>query len=228
MLDKKEFIGFLMDSGVLTFGDFVTKSGRKSPYFINTGNFKTGDQLSSLGKFYSQCIMDNINKGKIAKEVNVLFGPAYKGIPLTTATAISLAKNHDKNIVYCFNRKEAKDHGEGGSIIGYSPKDGDKVLLIEDVITAGTAVRETVPLLKSIADVEICGLVIAVDRMEKGREQISAIQEIYDEYGITTFPIVNVKEILEVLISGGVGDNEENLAHVVAPLEEYMSKYCVQ
>ncbi len=224
MLNKKEFIGFLMDSGVLTFGDFITKSGRKSPYFINTGNFKTGDQLFTLGEYYSQVIVDNINEGNIAKDVNVLFGPAYKGIPLTTATAISLARNHEKDVVYCFNRKEAKDHGEGGSIIGYKPKDGDKILLLEDVITAGTAVREVIPLLKSIADVEVCGLIISVDRMEKGQGQLSAVQEVYEEYGIPTFPIVNIKDILKLLPESSEGGDVEDIA---VRMEEYMERYCV-
>ena len=228
MLDKKEFIKFLIHSEVLTFGDFVTKSGRKTPYFINTGNFTTGKQLSALGKYYADNIMENMIKGHIPQDVNVLFGPAYKGIPLSVATAISLANNHGRNPEYCFNRKELKDHGEGGSLVGHKLQDGDKLLIIEDVITAGTAVKECIPILKNQADVQICGLVIAVDRMEKGQGETSAIQDIYDEYGIPTFPLVNIKEILDLLLAGGIGNDGVSLLHMVASLEEYMSKYCVR
>ncbi len=226
-MDKKRFIEFLINSQVLTFGDFVTKSGRQTPYFINTGKFKTGQQLSELGSFYAHCIVENIGKGLIPTNVNVLFGPAYKGIPLSVATSIALAREHGRNLNYCFNRKEAKDHGEGGSIVGHKLADGDKVLIIEDVITAGTAVRDSIPLLKSAADVEICGLIISVDRMEKGQGDISAVQEIYKDFGIPTFPIVNIKEIIETLHSGVPGSIDGDKDGITAAMEDYMQRYCV-
>ncbi|MEF9919354.1 MAG: orotate phosphoribosyltransferase, partial [Eubacterium sp.] len=147
-------------SGVLTFGDFVTKSGRKTPYFINTGNYKTAEQISKLGGYYAACIKEH------SDTMDFMYGPAYKGIPLVITAAVSLYRDHQMNVPYCFNRKEAKDHGEGGSLIGYTPKDGDHAMIIEDVITAGSSVRESVPLLKSIADVNITSLIISVDRME--------------------------------------------------------------
>ncbi len=228
MLDKKEFIEFLIHSGVLTFGNFVTKSGRKTPYFINTGNFKTGAQLSALGKFYGDCIEEHIVKGHIPEDLKVLFGPAYKGIPLSVATAISLANDHGRNLEYCFNRKEQKDHGEAGSFVGRKLQDGDKLLIIEDVITAGTAVRESLPLLKKAADVEVCGLVIAVDRMERGPGGTSAIGEIYEEFGIPTFSIVNIKEVFELLFAGGVGKDGQDSADIMKRLKEYMEMYCIR
>ncbi|MBQ2896290.1 MAG: orotate phosphoribosyltransferase, partial [Oscillospiraceae bacterium] len=186
---KAEFIRFMMDSGVLIFGDFTTKSGRKTPYFINTGNYKTGEQIARLGEFYARCILEHMAAGDIPADVTALFGPAYKGIPLVAATAAALYKE-GRNLNYCFNRKEAKDHGEGGSMVGYKLQNGDKVLIIEDVITAGTAVRETLPVLKAAADVQVPGLIISVDRMERGQGELTAIQEIHRDYGIRTFAIV--------------------------------------
>lgn len=223
MVNKGVFIKFLMDSGVLKFGDFTTKSGRKSPYFINMGDFDKGDQLSRLGRFYGECIVENIEKGNIAEDVNVLFGPAYKGIPLSVATAMALSDNFNKSLNYCFNRKEEKDHGEGGSFVGHKLKDGDKILIIEDVITAGTAVREILPLLKKAANVEIHGLIIAVDRMEKGKDDRTAVEEIYEEYGIKTFPIVNIKEILGYMAAENAVGNKK----LQADLKSYMDQYCV-
>lgn len=197
MIDKKEFIDFLIESQVLKFGDFVTKSGRKTSYFVNTGGFTTGEQMTRLGEYYADCIMNHIRQGHIPEDIDAIFGPAYKGIPLVVATVIALKAKYGLNWEYCFNRKEEKDHGEGGNIIGYKPKDGDKILIIEDVITAGTSVREVVPLLQSWAQLEIVGLVVAVDRMEKGRTSLSATEEIMADLGIPTFSIVNIKEILE-------------------------------
>ena len=187
---KEDFIDFMVRSGVLTFGDFVTKSGRKTPYFINTGNYNTAEQISKLGEYYAACIKENIG------EMNFMYGPAYKGIPLVITSAVSLYRDHGVNIPYCFNRKEAKDHGEGGSIIGYKPQDGDKAIIIEDVITAGSSVRESVPLLKGLADVDITALIISVDRMEKGNNDKSAIQEVEEDFGIITYPIVTVRDII--------------------------------
>ena len=149
---KEDFVQFMVRSGVLLFGDFTTKSGRKTPYFVNTGNYKTGAQAAKLGEYYARNIQEHV-EGKI----DALFGPAYKGIPLAVAAGISMYNLFDRDINYCFNRKEVKDHGEGGSMVGYKLQDGDRVLIVEDVITAGTAIRETLPVLKAAADIEIVG-----------------------------------------------------------------------
>ena len=152
MTYKEEFITFMVRAGVLTFGDFVTKSGRKTPYFINTGNYKTGAQAARLGDYYAACIQENLPDG-----VDCLFGPAYKGIPLAVTAAASLYRDYGRDLPYCFNRKEAKDHGEGGSMVGYKPQDGDNVVIVEDVVTAGTAVRESIALFEHVAKVNYEG-----------------------------------------------------------------------
>ncbi|MBM6920722.1 orotate phosphoribosyltransferase [Phocea massiliensis] len=217
---KEEFIRFMVRSGVLTFGDFTAKSGRKTPYFVNTGNYKTGEQIAKLGEFYASCIEEHVKGG-----YDALFGPAYKGIPLCVTAASALYNNHGVNTNYCFNRKEEKDHGEGGSIVGYKLKDGDRVLIVEDVVTAGTAVRETMPILKGAADVQVAGLIISVDRMEKGQGDKSAVQEIYENYGVKTYPLVTVREIIEVLynnpVDGVVYIDDETKARMEAYLEQY-------
>ncbi|HPS31677.1 MAG TPA: orotate phosphoribosyltransferase, partial [bacterium] len=191
---KHDFIDFMVDCEVLSFGDFTTKSGRKTPFFINTGKYRTGEQIRKLGQFYAQSIMEN-TRG----EFDVLFGPAYKGIPLAVTTAIALSEIYNKNAAFCFNRKEAKDHGEGGSIIGHKLKDGDRVVIIEDVTTAGTSIAETVPILKSAANVDVTALVISVNRMERGTGEKSALDEIHETYGMKTFPIVSMAEVIEYL-----------------------------
>ncbi len=191
---KLDFIEFMVDSGVLTFGDFTTKSGRKTPFFINTGNYTTGRQLNRLGDYYAKSIKDNFGT-----DFDVLFGPAYKGIPLSVATAISLSTSYGANIEYCSSRKEVKDHGDTGVLLGGKVKDGQKVLLIEDVTTAGTSIRETIPLLKSLANVEVVGLIISVDRMERGQNDISALKELENEFGIKTQAIVTMEEVIEYL-----------------------------
>lgn len=220
---KKEFIKFMVQSGVLTFGDFVTKSGRKTPYFVNTGNYVTGAQMAKLGEFYAKCILANINT-----KIDALFGPAYKGIPLSVAAATALAVNHDTDVSYCFNRKEAKDHGEGGKMVGCKLHDNDNVVIIEDVVTAGTSIRETLPLLRAQADVNIAGLIVSVDRMERGTGDKSAIEELNEEFGIKVFPIVTVKEIIDsiynVPIDGKVYLNDE----MKKRMEEYIDTYCVK
>lgn len=206
----------MVQSNVLTFGEFTLKSGRIAPYFVNTGNYKTGMQAAKLGEFYADCIME-----RGLHNVDTLFGPAYKGIPLSVATAIALYNKYGVEVNYCFNRKEAKDHGEGGTLVGYQLKDGDKVLIIEDVVTAGTAMAETVPMLKALADVEIVGLVISVDRMERGKNDCSAVQEIQKLYGIPTYPIVTTREIIDTLygveINGRVVIDE--------PMKQKMDQY---
>jgi len=218
---KSEFITFMARAGALTFGDFVTKSGRKTPYFVNTGKYSSGGQIAQLGGFYADCIMGS---GKLSKNT-VLFGPAYKGISLAVATAIALA-GRGVDIGYCFNRKEAKDHGEGGALVGHKLRKGDRVLIIEDVITAGTAVREVLPILRDAGAV-VDGLIISVDRMERGTGSRTAIQEIWEEYGIPTYPIVTVRDILGCLhgtpVDGKVRIDDE----IAQRMKAYMSEYCV-
>ncbi len=220
---KEDFVKFMVRSGVLLFGDFTTKSGRKTPYFVNTGNYKTGAQAAKLGEYYARNIQEHV-EGKI----DALFGPAYKGIPLAVAAGISMYNLFDRDINYCFNRKEVKDHGEGGSMVGYKLQDGDRVLIVEDVITAGTAIRETLPVLKAAADIEIAGMVISVDRMEKGKGEKTAIQEVYEEFGIVTYPIVTVKEIIEILHNNPVDGKVYIDDEMKAKMEAYMEQYCVK
>lgn len=191
---QREFIEFMVASGVLTFGDFVTKSGRRTPFFINTGNYRTGEQARRLGEFYAQAMVARFGNG-----FNVLFGPAYKGIPLAVGAAIALAARHGRDVAYCFNRKEAKDHGEGGALVGHRLRDGDQVLIIEDVITAGTSVRETVPLLQAAARVQLAGLLVGVDRMERGTGDRSALQEVQEAYGMPAHAIVTLADVVEHL-----------------------------
>ena len=217
---KEEFITFMVKSGVLTFGDFVTKSGRKTPYFINTGNYKTGYQAAKLGEFYAAC-----NKENLSDQVDTLFGPAYKGIPLAVSASIALYEKHGISVNYCFNRKEIKDHGEGGVLVGYKLKDGDRVVITEDVITAGTAIRECLPILEKAANVSIAGLVVSVDRMEKGQGKHSAIEEIYQNFGIRTFPIVTVREIMTTLHNREIDDKVYIDDGMLAKMEEYLSIY---
>ena len=220
---KEDFVQFMVRSGVLLFGDFTTKSGRKTPYFVNTGNYKTGAQAAKLGEYYARNIQEHV-EGRI----DALFGPAYKGIPLAVAAGISLNNLFDRDVNYCFNRKEVKDHGEGGSMVGYRLKDGDRVLIVEDVITAGTAIRETLPVLKAAADIEIAGMVISVDRMEKGKGEKTAIQEVYEEFGIVTYPIVTVREIIEILHNNPVDGKIYIDDEMKARMEAYMEQYCVK
>ena len=196
MSDKEKFIEFMTEAGVLTFGDFTAKSGRKTPYFVNTGNYKTGKHISVLGDYYASCVIQS------GEGFDALFGPAYKGITLAAATAASLYRNHGLNAPFFFNRKEVKDHGEGGSLIGYKPIDGDKIVIIEDVVTAGTAVRESLELLKSAADVEVTALFVSVDRMERGTDDRSALTQLRDEHGISVYSIINALDIIASLPHG--------------------------
>ena len=190
---KKAFIEFMMSADVLRFGSFVTKSGRNTPYFVNTGNYKTGEQIAKLGKFYASLI-----KETVGEDFSAMFGPAYKGIPLATAAAASLYNEHGISKPYFFNRKEEKDHGEGGSLVGYKPKDGDKIIIIEDVITAGTAVRETMPILYGCGNVEV-----------------------NEEFGIKVHAIVTVEDIHEYL------KQSEKYNDILPAMEDYMAKYCI-
>ena len=220
MTYKEEFITFMVRAGVLTFGEFVTKSGRKTPYFINTGNYKTGAQAAQLGDYYAACIQEHLPDG-----VDCLFGPAYKGIPLAVAAASSLYRNYGRDLPYCFNRKEAKDHGEGGSMVGYKPQDGDRVVLVENVVTAGTAVRESLALFQALGDLKVTALIVSVDRMERGTRDCSTLDELRADHGIAVYPIVTVREILAFLhnreIDGRVYIDDAMKARMEAYLAEY-------
>ena len=191
---KNDFIKFMADCGVLTFGDFTLKSGRKAPYFINTGNYKTGAQLAKLGGFYADCIMEhNI-------DVECLFGPAYKGIPLASCAAIALAEKYNKDVSFCFDRKEVKDHGDTGILLGSKIKDGDKVVIIEDVTTSGKSIEETFPIIQAQGDVEILGLMVSLNRMERGlSSNASALDEIQEKYGFGANAIVTMEDVVECL-----------------------------
>ena len=233
---KQEFIEFMVDCGVLKFGDFVTKSGRKTPFFVNTGFYRTGAQLRKLGEYYAKAIQNTFGT-----EFDVLFGPAYKGIPLTVAASMALSEHFDADIKYCSNRKEVKDHGDKGILLGSpiadgdtgillgSPiKDGDKVVIIEDVTTAGTSIEETLPIIKAQGNVDVLGLVVSVDRCERGKGEKSALTEIQEKYGFKTTAIVTMKEVVEHLY------NREYKGKVViddtlkAAIDAYYEQYGVK
>lgn len=191
---KQEFIEFMVDCQVLKFGDFVTKSGRKTPFFVNTGFYRTGAQLRRLGQYYARAIHD-----KFGLDFDVLFGPAYKGIPLSVAATMAISELYGADIRYCSNRKELKDHGDKGILLGSPINDGDKVVIIEDVTTAGTSIQETLPIIKAQGDVHPLGLVVSVDRMERGQGSKSALAEISEKYGLQTTAIVTMAEVVEHL-----------------------------
>ncbi|MBO6015480.1 MAG: orotate phosphoribosyltransferase [Lachnospiraceae bacterium] len=191
---KSEFIEFMVDSDVLKFGDFTLKSGRKSPFFMNAGSYVTGTQLSRLGEYYAKAIHD-----VYGTDFDVLFGPAYKGIPLSVATTIAFSKLYGKDIRYCSNRKEIKDHGDTGILLGSQLKDGDKVVIIEDVTTSGKSIEETFPIIKAQADVQILGLMVSLNRMERGKGDKSALEEIRELYGFETAAIVTMGEVVQHL-----------------------------
>lgn len=218
MTYKEEFLKFMVDSGVLTFGTFTLKSGRIAPYFINAGNYNNGQQLLQLGKYYAACIQEhNI-------DVETLFGPAYKGIPLAAAASIALADQYGKVTNFCFDRKEVKDHGEGGMFVGKQLEDGEKVVIIEDVMTSGKAMAEVYPKLTGAAKVNITGMVITVDRMERALEgEKSAVQSVYEKYGVPVYSIVTMDDIIEG-IKNEVIPGKEHLEAMLA----YREKYGVQ
>ncbi len=217
MTYKESFIKFLYESGALKFGEFTLKSGRLAPYFINAGNFRTGAQLTKLGEFYAECIKDN------GLEPQTLFGPAYKGVPLSVSACTALYRMFGMDVNNCFDRKEVKDHGEGGMFVGKTPEDGEKVVIIEDVMTSGKALREVYPKLKGAADVDIIGMVIMVDRMEKGlTSDKSAVQEVYEEFGVKVYSIININDIIEALENGVVPG-----AEYVDKMKEYRKTYGV-
>lgn len=191
---KQEFIEFMVESDVLKFGDFTLKSGRKSPFFMNAGAYVTGSQLKRLGEYYAKAIHDNYGD-----DFDVLFGPAYKGIPLSVATTIAFSELYGKEIRYCSNRKEVKDHGDTGILLGSKIKDGDKVVIIEDVTTSGKSLEETFPIVKAQGDVEIIGLMVSLNRMEKGKGDKCALDEIKELYGMQANAIVTMDEVIEHL-----------------------------
>ena len=202
---KNEFIKFMVNGGILRFGEFTLKSGRLSPYFINTGNYKSGSQISKLGEFYAECIMDNNIKG------DAIFGPAYKGIPLAIATGIILNNKFGVDMNYCFDRKEVKDHGEGGMIIGYQFGENDTLVFVDDVITSGKALRESMEKIKGICNANVKDMVISVDRMEIGKGgKKSAVQEVEEEFGIKVHSVVTMDDIIKA-IEDGVVEGKEHL-----------------
>ena len=220
---KKDFIEFMIDCQVLKFGDFVTKSGRKTPFFVNTGFYRTGSQLRKLGGYYAQAV-----KETFSLDFDVLFGPAYKGIPLSVTATIALSEKYDADIRYCSNRKEVKDHGDKGILLGSPINDGDKVVIIEDVTTAGTSIEETLPILRAQGNVDVLGLVVSVDRMERGQGEKSALSEISEKYGFKTTAIVTMKEVIEHLYNrpykGKVIIDDTLKAAIDAYYEQYGAK----
>ncbi|MEE1229160.1 MAG: orotate phosphoribosyltransferase [Lachnospiraceae bacterium] len=220
---KKEFIEFMIDCNVLKFGDFVTKSGRETPFFVNTGFYRTGHQLKKLGEYYARAIKDSFGF-----DFDVLFGPAYKGIPLTVATTVAIAENYGPDIRYCSNRKEVKDHGDKGILLGSPIEDGDKVVIIEDVTTAGTSIKETMPIIKAQGDVDVLGLVVSVDRMERGQGSKLALEEIGENYGLKTTAIVTMEEVVEHLYNKPYKGKVIIDDAMKAKIDAYYDKYGVK
>ena len=219
---KTDFIEFLVRSGVLTFGEFTTKSGRLTPYFINTGNYRTGSQLQQLGRFYAQALIEHLGAG-----FDNLYGPAYKGIPLAVITAVALAAEHNHQVTVTYNRKEAKTHGEKGALIGHQYAGPEKVVIIEDVITAGTSIRESLALLQANHNPAVVAVIVSVDRMEKGVSNLSAIQEIEQEFHLPIHSIVTIRDILAYLhnrpLDGAIHINNTTREKI----ETYLSQYGV-
>lgn len=207
---KREFIKFLEDAGVLKFGDFTAKSGRKIPYFINAGDIKTGEQIQKLGEFYAKAYFE-----KVGNKKSVLYGPAYKGIPIAVSVAVALAKD-GLDVPFFFNRKEEKDHGEGGVFVGYKPQAGEDVVIVEDVITAGTAIRESMAILSKLDGVNVKATFVMVDRKEKGQGEKSAMAEVTDEFGFRVYSVVDVYDIIEYLEEDEA--NKENVDRIKAYL----------
>jgi len=237
---KQEFIEFMIDCNVLKFGDFTTKSGRKTPFFVNTGFYRTGAQLKRLGEYYAEAINAEFGldfdvlfgqyyakaiESKFGLDFDVLFGPAYKGIPLSVAATMEISEMYGKDIRYCSNRKEVKDHGDKGILLGSPIQDGDKVVIIEDVTTAGTSIKETLPIIKAQGDVNPIGLVVSVDRMERGQGTKSALKEIEENYGLQTTAIVTMAEVVEHLYNkeykGRVVIDDKLKAAIDAYYEQY-------
>lgn len=217
---KEEFIHFMVDAGVLRFGSFTLKSGRQAPFFINTGNYQTGSQLRKLGGYYAKAIAESFGL-----DFEVLFGPAYKGIPLSAAAVIAISEEYGKDVRYSSNRKEAKDHGDAGILLGSKISDGDRVVIIEDVTTAGTSIRETLPLLRAQGDVSVLGLVVSVDRMERGTGDKSALAEIEEKFGLRTTAIVTMQEVVECLYNREYNGRVVIDDELKASIDEYYRQY---
>lgn len=214
------FVDFLVRQRVLRFGDFVTKSGRPTPYFANFGDVRTGAAIGELGRFYAEAVVAAFG------DVDIVFGPAYKGIPLAVATAQALADVHGRDVGFCFDRKEVKDHGEGGSLVGQLPCDGDRVVIVEDVTTAGTSVRQTVPALRAVADVDVVGLVVGLDRQERGPAgDAAALQQLAAEFGLQAVALTSISEVVDVLrgreLDGQVLVDDVAAGRIAAHLEAY-------
>ena len=221
---KEEFIKFMVDSEVLKFGDFTLKSGRRSPFFMNAGAYVTGTQLSRLGEYYAKAIHDNFGL-----DFDVLFGPAYKGIPLSVATSMAISKLYGKDVRYCSNRKEVKDHGDVGILLGSRLNDGDRVVMIEDVTTSGKSIEETYPIITAQADVTIKGLIVSLNRMEVGLGgKVSALDEIKDKYGIEARAIVNMEEVVEYLYNRQIDGRVVIDEALKASIDKYYDEYGVK
>ena len=220
---KQEFIEFMVESQVLKFGEFTLKSGRKSPFFMNAGAYVTGAQLRRLGEYYAKAIHDNYGL-----DFDVLFGPAYKGIPLAVATAMAISELYGKEVRYCSNRKEVKDHGDTGILLGSKLKDGDRVVIIEDVTTSGKSIEETFPIIQAQAKVEIRGLIVSLNRMERGKGEKSALEEIRETYGFPTAAIVSMADVVEYLYNrerrGRIVIDDALKAAIDAYYEQYGAK----
>ena len=218
---KKEFVDFMLDSKVLKFGDFTLKSGRKSPFFMNAGAYVTGYQLKKLGEYYAKAIHD-----VYGDDFDVLFGPAYKGIPLSVTTAIAYSELYGKEVRYCSNRKEIKDHGDTGILLGSKLKDGDRVVIIEDVTTSGKSIEETFPIIKAQANVEIVGLIVSLNRMERGlNTEKCALDEIKETYGINTAAIVSMADVTEALYNKEVNGEVVIDDTIKAAIDKYYEEY---
>ena len=216
---QKNFISFLVSADVLTFGDFTTKSGRKTPYFINAGNFDSGEKIAALGMFYAEHIQESG-----FDDVDVIFGPSYKGVPLAVASAAALTERSGRDIGFSFDRKEVKDHGEGGFLVGKNIGPGDKVVIVEDVITAGTTLRRMVPVVRENLKAEILGVILAVDRCERGERDKAALKEAEENLDLKIRPLVNIHQIVEYLS----GENESNLkltGEQVSSIQTYLEEY---
>lgn len=215
---KQEFVDFMLDSKVLKFGDFTLKSGRKSPFFMNAGLYVTGTQLTKLGEYYAKAIHDTYGD-----DFDVIFGPAYKGIPISVTVAMAYSRLYGQEKRYCSNRKEAKDHGDAGILLGSPIKDGDRIIVVEDVTTSGKSMEETIPIVKAQGDVTIVGLMVSLNRCERGKGDKSALDEIKELYGFDTSAIVSMNEIVDYLVQKGVIDDE-----LKARLDAYYAEYGVR
>lgn len=215
---KQEFVDFMLESNVLRFGDFTLKSGRKSPFFMNAGLYITGSQLTRLGEFYAKAIHNTFGD-----DFDVIFGPAYKGIPISVATTMAYSRLFGKEVRYCSNRKEAKDHGDAGILLGSPIKDGDRIVVVEDVTTSGKSMEETIPIVKAQGDVEIVGLMVSLNRCERGKGDKGALEEIKDLYGFETNAIVSMNEIIDYLVEKKVIDDE-----LLGRLNAYYDEYGVK